>query len=145
MLHRFCGMRAISCHTYIEQWGQKVTPLTAFPLPKKINSLLELHRQQRRNEIVLKWRQKTFTFVRYDYGCSLVSLLLLSRNFSVSVPLSFAGPALLLLLIWTSCSLSLDISLPGCWFYFCPLPQAIHSAYCACTDMHIWNTCFHTL
>lgn len=142
-LHRFSGMRTISFHTYNEQWGQKVTLLTAFRLPKKINSLLELNRHQRRNGTALKWRQKTFTFVRYDYRCSLVSLLLLQRNFSGSVPLSLAGPLLFLLLIWTSCSLSLDSSLPGCWFYFCPLLQAIHSAYCACTDeTHIWNTCF---
>lgn len=127
------------------QWamGSEGHPLNCLPLPKKINSLLELHRHQRRNVTVLKWRQKTFTFVRYDYRCSLVSLLLLWRNFSGSVPLSLAGPVLFLLLIWTSCSLSLDSSLPGCWFYFCPLPQAIHSAYCACTDeTHIWNTCF---
>lgn len=53
--------------------------------------------------------------------------------FTGSVPLSLAGSVLFLLLIWTACSLSLDSSLPGCWFYFCPLPQAIHSAYCA------WN------
>lgn len=148
VLHWFSGMRTISCHTYNEQWGQEVTLLTAFPLPKKkINSLLELHRYQRWNGIALRWRQRTFTYVRYDYRCSLVSLLLLWRNFSGSVPLSLAGPVLFLLLIWTSCSLSLDSSLPGCWFYFCPLLQAIHSAYCACTDeTHIWNTCFlHTV
>lgn len=77
LLHRFSGMRTISCYTYNEQWGQKVTLLTAFPLPKKINSLLELHCYQRRNGMALKWRQKTFTFVRYDYRCSLDSLLLL--------------------------------------------------------------------
>lgn len=90
--HRSSEMRTISCHTYNEQWGQKVTLLTAVPLSKKINSLLELHRHQRRNGMALKWRQKTFTFVIYDYRCSLVSLLLLWRNFSGSVRLSLAGP-----------------------------------------------------
>lgn len=49
LLHRFSGMRAISRHTYNEQWGQKVTHLTVFLFLKKINSLLELHCHQRRN------------------------------------------------------------------------------------------------
>lgn len=40
-----------------------------------------------------------FTFVRYDNGRSLVSLLLLWRNFSGSVPLSM--PGILLPLTWT--------------------------------------------
>lgn len=113
------------------QWamGSEGHPFNCLPLPKKINSLLELHRHQRRNGTALKWRQNTFTFVRYDYRCPLVSLLLLWRNFSGWIPLSLAGPVLFLLLIWTSCSLSLDSSLPGCWIYFCALPQAIHSAY----------------
>lgn len=96
--------------------------------------------------MALKWRQKTVTFVRYDYVCSLVSLLSLSRNFNGSLPLSFAGSEQLLLFIWTFCPLSLDTSLPGCWFYFCPSPLAIHSAYCVRTDSQIWNTCFpHTV
>lgn len=104
-------------------------------VPWKINSLLELHGHQRRNEIAIKWRQSMFTFVRYDYGCFVVSVLLLWRNFSGSFPPSSAVPALLLLFIWTSSPpSSLDTSLPGCWFYFCPLPRAIQSAYCVCTD-----------
>lgn len=53
------------------QWamGSGGHPFNCLP---KINSLLELHCHGRRNEMALKWRQKTFTFVRYDYGCSLV-------------------------------------------------------------------------
>lgn len=110
---------------------------------KKINFLLELHWYQRRKEITFKWRQKTFTFVQYGYRCSLVSRLLLWRTLGGSLPPLLAGPILFLLLIWTLCSLSLDSSLPACWCYFCPLPQALHSAYCACTDeTHISNTCF---
>lgn len=67
--------------------------------PWKINSLLELHCQQRGNEIGLKWRQKTFTFFIYGYGCSLVSLLVFWRNFTGSLLLSFAGLVPLLLFI----------------------------------------------
>lgn len=148
VLHRFLGMRTISSHYYNDQWGQKVTPSVASPCLKN-QFLIRTSSPSVKIWNSFKWRQKTLAFVRYDNGCSLVSLLLLWRNFSGSVPLSLAGPVLLLLLLltWTFCSLSLDSPLPGCLFYFCPLPQAIHSAYCARTDeVHMRNTCFlHTL
>lgn len=139
----------------IDSWGWGPSPATASMndgvrgspflllslVPWKINFLLEPHGHQRRNEIALKWRQKTFTFIRHDYGCSMVSLLLLWRNLIGSLPLSLNVPAFLLLFIWTSSPpLSLDTSLPGGWFYFCPLLQAIQSAYCVCTDSPVRDT-----
>lgn len=61
------------------QWamGSEGHPFNCLP---KINSLLELHCHQRRNQIVLEWRQKTFTFVRYDYGCSLVPPVVIKES-----------------------------------------------------------------
>lgn len=128
-----------SYHYYNDQWGRRSPVL--LPSPYLENQfLIRTSSPSVKVWNSLKWRQKMFTFVGYDNGCSLVSLLLLWRNFSGSVPLSLARPVLLLLLTWTFCSLSLDSPLPGCLFYFCPLPQAIHSAYCACTDEPTYET-----
>lgn len=40
MLHRFSGKRTVSYHTYMSNRGQKVTLLTAFPLPNKNQFLI---------------------------------------------------------------------------------------------------------
>lgn len=117
--------------------GQKVTHLTVLIGPPKKNQKnqfpIRTSSQLDGSRIALEWRQRTFTFVRYDYGCPLLSLCTM-RKICAGVPPSLAGPVLLLLPIRTSCPTSLGSSLPGSWFYFCPSLQALHSAYFECTD-----------
>lgn len=117
-------IRTIPCHTYTEQWGRRVG---ANPSPKKNQFLIRTSSPDQREDNGVRMKTKDIPIRQIMYvlwflsSCYQGILVVPSLVHLLGLGCSSSSK--------TSCSLSLDTSLPGCWFYFCPLLQAIHSAY----------------